>query len=679
MALVDLKSDLSRIDSVPVETATNLEKEPTPVSQKIGRVDFFTNYNARGFILNKDNSTQTDFILTRGGHPRNQSVFYDSKGDFVPVFTERRKATASQESRLLLLHTGGVKPNSPLRQSDEGYTNYISPVPLNNYYDLINNDNGALGIRNDDVDSRLTTKKQPIIIRDNNQRWGSIKNTPLDLPVLTTNFRLTAGLVNELAGSILGREPSIFIDRYLADIERINGVANPLFSIFAEKQRVLQRRNAFEQVTSVKYGKATVESAVNLPNWVGETLPALDEANNLLLNPRIYNPGSVYGPLSFNRMGILDVTALRNQAGAAAIGIAGLISLKALQVSGKVAAKVIGTVGEGLLELGRGLGGLIANAPGIKGISTRKILGDKAVQNLHDFGQDASTFFKDTAADISDGLEKAGNFIREKGKIVAGVAGDLSDIAGTISKAKAVQLDPAAFGDVGVDKVNLIPYGKDEDTEGKKYYELDWIPFKFVDANNNKPIVFRAILSGITDTFTPEYNPEKYIGRPDNVYVYQGTTREIAFTFDVYPKSDTELVTLWEKLNYLAGLTYPHMETGLMIAPFCKLTIGQMYDDAPGYISGLTYTVMDESTWEVDFAKLPKYVQVSCTYVYVGDRLPTATQKHYDVPWVAEEQYQGGLVSGLVNNFSDINVPIDPQDFDEVTQALGGAVNNFLD
>ena len=129
----------------------------------------------------------------------------------------------------------------------------------------------------------------------------------------------------------------------------------------------------------------------------------------------------------------------------------------------------------------------------------------------------------------------------------------------------------------------------------------------------------------------------------------------------------------------MTGTGTVKMETGLMIAPFCKLTIGQMYDDAPGYISGLTYTVMDESTWEVDFAKLPKYVQVSCTYVYVGDRLPTATQKHYDVPWVAEEQYQGGLVSGLVNNFSDINVPIDPQDFDEVTQALGGAVNNFLD
>ena len=58
-------------------------------------------------------------------------------------------------------------------------------------------------------------------------------------------------------------------------------------------------------------------------------------------------------------------------------------------------------------------------------------------------------------------------------------------------------------------------------------------------------------LSGITDTFSPEYSPERYVGRPDPVYVYQGTSREIGFTFDVYPKSDQELVFLWEKLNYL--------------------------------------------------------------------------------------------------------------------------------
>ena len=126
------------------------------------------------------------------------------------------------------------------------------------------------------------------------------------------------------------------------------------------------------------------------------------------------------------------------------------------------------------------------------------------------------------------------------------------------------------------------------------------------------------------------------------------------------------------------------MKTGQMIAPFCKLTIGQMYNNAPGYISGLTYTVMDETTWEVDFAKLPKYVQVSCTYVYVGDRLPTATQKHYDVPWVAEEQYQGNLVSdtmalfgGTAFRIGDME-RINPSKFNEIVNDAGGAVNDFL-
>ena len=77
-----------------------------------------------------------------------------------------------------------------------------------------------------------------------------------------------------------------------------------------------------------------------------------------------------------------------------------------------------------------------------------------------------------------------------------------------------------------------------------------------------------------------------------------------------------------------------------MVAPFCELTIGQMYANTPGYISGLTFTVMDEGTWETTFAKLPKYIQASCTFVYIGDRLPSSTQKHYELPWVGDEKYE---------------------------------------
>mgnify|MGYP005667714315 CR=1 FL=1 len=51
---------------------------------------------------------------------------------------------------------------------------------------------------------------------------------------------------------------------------------------------------------------------------------------------------------------------------------------------------------------------------------------------------------------------------------------------------------------------------------------------------------------------------------------------------------------------------------------------------------------MDNGTYETVFAKLPKYIQVNCSYTYIGKRLPSATQKHFDVPWVAENQFLKG-------------------------------------
>jgi hypothetical protein len=202
----------------------------------------------------------------------------------------------------------------------------------------------------------------------------------------------------------------------------------------------------------------------------------------------------------------------------------------------------------------------------------------------------------------------------------------------------------------------LIPYGdrdRAKTSDGKTEEEIDFIPFRFEDMSGNL-IVFRAILSAITDAFTPNYAEQKYIGRPDKVYVYTGTDRLVSFTFDIYPKSDQELVRLWEKMNYLAGLTYPSWAPAAgggagMVAPFCKLTIGDMFKDTPGYISGLTYTVQDTGTWETTFAKLPKYIQAQCTFVYIGKRLPSSTQKQYEVPWIAEEKYSSVGSNKLVD------------------------------
>ena len=277
-------------------------------------------------------------------------------------------------------------------------------------------------------------------------------------------------------------------------------------------------------------------------------------------------------------------------------------------------------------------------------------------------------FVKNVQGAVSNTVESIKRNIEDQADNIKSAAELLKQANNSLlDKRNLSKFDVNAFNNLGVDPVNMIPYGTREEAKynGKDEETLDFIPFRFEDSDK-KLIVFRAILSGITDTFTPEYTSERYVGRPDSVYVYQGTQREISFTFDIYPKSDQELVLLWEKMNYLAGLTYPDWTASSfggqsMITPFCKLTIGDMYKNTSGYISSLTYTVQDTGTWETTWCKLPKYIQAACNFTYVGDRLPAKNQKHYEAPWIQQADYKLSLlseladISGLKNKLSDVS------------------------
>lgn len=182
-----------------------------------------------------------------------------------------------------------------------------------------------------------------------------------------------------------------------------------------------------------------------------------------------------------------------------------------------------------------------------------------------------------------------------------------------------------------IDLINALPYGKDySDVESGNEYREDYgdlIPFKFYHINTGKWIVFRANLTGISDSITPTWNSKEYIGRADKVYTYKGADRKINFNFTINPMSPAELKPLWMKLNYLIGLNYPVYRkfSGIgqyLEAPFIKLTIGDMFENVPGIIDGgVTITVDDDSTWETrlkgidsdgnDIARLPRLIRVT--------------------------------------------------------------------
>ena len=186
------------------------------------------------------------------------------------------------------------------------------------------------------------------------------------------------------------------------------------------------------------------------------------------------------------------------------------------------------------------------------------------------------------------------------------------------------------------DKINMHPYG----SEKGDVLPEDFIKFRFYDITNDKFIIFRAILEAITDTVTPNYSEENYIGRPDKVFVYQNVDRTISFTFSIYPKTKQEMEPLITKLNHLVGLCYPTFsQTERMQAPFMELTMGDMFKDTPGILTGLTVTVEEASTWEIDEGlQFPHFIKAACEFRHIGSHIPDARGKHYDLPSIKDRE-----------------------------------------
>jgi len=185
---------------------------------------------------------------------------------------------------------------------------------------------------------------------------------------------------------------------------------------------------------------------------------------------------------------------------------------------------------------------------------------------------------------------------------------------------------------IQVDKINAHRYGETLPEDLKPPFR-DFVKFRFKDMVKGKNLVFRAILSGINDNITPEWSSERYIGRADQVHVYKGADRNISFNFTIAPKSKIELPILMEKLNYLIGLCYPEYDevnSNRMVPPMIQMTIGNILDQAPGFLNSLSYTVEESSPWEIqEGLQFPKSMNVSCDFRYIGRHLPSKYGIHF--------------------------------------------------
>ncbi len=159
----------------------------------------------------------------------------------------------------------------------------------------------------------------------------------------------------------------------------------------------------------------------------------------------------------------------------------------------------------------------------------------------------------------------------------------------------------------------------------------DMIKIVVEDIFAEKQLRFRSYMTGLSDSHTPKWSDQTYIGRPDKVYHYGGVERAISFNLMVVAMARGELLNMYKKLNYLFGLTYPHYaETDTsatpdtMIGPVIKLTIGDYLFRCPGFFNSISITVDESTPWEInvegmeDVAQLPKFLNLALGFTPIG-------------------------------------------------------------
>ena len=147
----------------------------------------------------------------------------------------------------------------------------------------------------------------------------------------------------------------------------------------------------------------------------------------------------------------------------------------------------------------------------------------------------------------------------------------------------------------------------------------DFIPIWMKPIGSTKPVMFRALISGLTETVSPSWNSSKFVGNPYNFYTFDSIERSTSFNLKLYCNNSVELANNWEKITKITQMAYPSIGAQFANAPIIQFRIGDIYNGKTGFIESLTYTIPDDSNWETDGESgyLPKVVDVALTIKFI--------------------------------------------------------------
>lgn len=156
----------------------------------------------------------------------------------------------------------------------------------------------------------------------------------------------------------------------------------------------------------------------------------------------------------------------------------------------------------------------------------------------------------------------------------------------------------------GMDQINsLYLYKSSVVTTDKRRNDI--VKFRIATIDNDNPAQkvfthFRAFINNFSDSMSAQWNNFRYIGRGEDFYNYQGYQNNIQMGFTVAAQSVQELSIMYQKLNYLKSTLAPdYSQEGYMRGNIHQLTLGGYFYETPGIITSLTYTIPNDTPWEI--------------------------------------------------------------------------------
>ena len=136
----------------------------------------------------------------------------------------------------------------------------------------------------------------------------------------------------------------------------------------------------------------------------------------------------------------------------------------------------------------------------------------------------------------------------------------------------------------------------------------DFVKFMFHDLNTNERFRFRAYIDNVSEDFNPDWQQVKILGRADSPYIYQGFERSLSVSFKAAALSRGDLMLMWDQLERLSKTTVPkYQNESRMKGPLVKFTLGNWFINAPAFIRSLSYTVDNETPWEINLSNSGVY------------------------------------------------------------------------